>query len=231
MLPKVHRLLGSPRHYSIPSNSNGPCHHQSNPNKRSVFPCPFFSFCLLLLQVQKHSQSSAKQFLKTARSPYCFEQLGVSAWCKRVRPSNNNNNNNNTNPLLFWVGGISASSDPLQHSRDPWVPPFEAISGSEGLLRPGRTWKTGPMGLGRSRLWSHQARFCSLPNQSHALEVARWDCVDEKGRQYGTLCNHHPPACGTPVRLRFGSTRRARSRQKHAVHSSPSLLAVASRKQ
>lgn len=132
---------GQSLYYATPPCPQALSSSEGHPTNAPFSPFPIsYTQSSSCLQMDKHRQSTAKEFLKTARSPYCFDQQGVSAWCKRVRPSNVNNNNNNTNPLLFWGGGISVSSGPSGSpprslAPPPWVPPLGAFSGSEGLLR------------------------------------------------------------------------------------------------
>lgn len=102
--------LGSLMYYTTPSELEWPLPPSEHTQQTISFPHSPFPILSSSLQVGKHSQSSTRRFLKTARSPYCFEQRGVSAWCQRVRPSNNNNNNNNTpnQPPIFQGGGMPA---------------------------------------------------------------------------------------------------------------------------
>lgn len=90
---------------------------------------------------------------------------------------------------------------------------------------------TGPMGLGRCSLWSHQARFAPYPI-NHTPRSGRVGLMwMRRGGTTAPLCNLQRPACATLFRLRFRSRRRARSRQKMLAHSSPSSLAAAFCKQ
>lgn len=108
-----------------------------------------------------------------------------------MRPSNNNNNNNNTPnqppPFLGWryVRILRTLS---------WVPPFGAISGSEGLLRQIRTgrrdWAHGPGS--KPPVDPRQARLAPCPiNHTHW----KWQGGIMWMRRGGSPAPLQPPIC------------------------------------